>query len=214
LEGIGSAVATAADNARTEVEQDGSHFSGLLAALAHNGAGPTDGLSTDGLESRDGVMWLLAAQTEKLDQVSDEARESGHRPGSEGAEKDNARIAVHKAAVAATEKALADTPAEESLKTNLAVLTQPKILVPATLLVLTGGFALLIGLGVIHGQGPCGPLTEKLTEKSACSNYAAFGVHAANVLMSLAAATVGALVGIFAARPGEDEKATTPARAS
>jgi hypothetical protein len=118
---------------------------------------------------------------------------------------------VHDAAVdAATKVADAAAPAGAGWLSGLrAIMTEPKIIVPLLLFAVTISLGTLLGLGVIHVAAVCKPAVTPAKE-SLCSHYANSELQASSVLISLAAATVGALVGIFAGHPGEQATTSSP----
>ncbi len=118
---------------------------------------------------------------------------------------------VHNAAVdAATKVADAAAPAGAGWLSGLrTIVAEPKIAVPLLLFAVTVSLGILLALGVIHVVHACKP-TAKLEKQTLCSDYATLATQASNVLISLAAATVGALVGIFAGHPGEQAKPSAP----
>ena len=124
---------------------------------------------------------------------------------------DQAAANVHEAAVAAAAKvADAAAPTEDGWLSGLkTILIEPKIIVPLLLFAVTAGLGILLGLGVIHVSSVCEP-TMTPAKESLCSRYGASASQASNVLISLAAATVGALVGIFAGHPGEQQNPSAP----
>ena len=74
-----------------------------------------------------------------------------------------------------------------------AMVTEPKLLVPFGLFVITVTLGILLGLGIIQPAACPSGLT--------CT-YAKTTEQAANVMISLASASVGALIGMFATASG------------
>lgn len=118
---------------------------------------------------------------------------------------------VHSAASeAAKTEAEAAPPADRSWDSGFkTIVTEPKIIVPLVLFAITLTLGLVLGLGVVHVRSVCDP-TLAPAEHSPCSDYATATSQAANVLISLAAATVGALVGIFAGHPSDRGNTSAP----
>jgi hypothetical protein len=210
LRGLSSRVVQAAIDAQREVTDIGSEVWKQLEDPTRDGH-RSNGIPTtaeqDNQAGSRGALDVLTAQKVKLATVEDSLAARASEQHDTPADESDAVLGVHRAAVASAE-AVVDEPSEPGdvdWKSNLRVLTEPKILVPFALFAITVGFALMLGLGVLGGDATC-EATKQFPEKSACGYYATFGSQAANVLMSLAAAAAGALIGIFAAHPGENGK--------
>lgn len=199
---VGRSTIDAANTAAQEVEHAGE------ATREQFGDQPATDTIATGVPSAalKAAMIASRAPQEEMAPAGDVAAEAAAEAGSAAAE------TVRKAASAAANKEAEAAPAAErswaaGLKT---IVTEPKISVPLILFAITLGLGLALALGAIHITSVCDPtLTPK--EHSACSDYATATSQAANVLISLAAATVGALVGIFAGHPGEQAKPSAPA---
>ncbi len=103
-----------------------------------------------------------------------------------------ASLRVHEAAqsAAVTAAAVAAKPSDAGWLSGLkAMVTEPKLLVPFGLFVITATLGILLSLGVIKPAACPSGLT--------CT-YAKTTAQAANVMISLASASVGALIGMFA----------------
>ena len=103
-----------------------------------------------------------------------------------------ASLRVHEAAqnAAVTTAAVAAAPSDVGWLSGLkAMVTEPKLLVPFGLFVITVTLGILLGLGIIQPAACPSGLT--------CT-YAKTTEQAANVMISLASASVGALIGMFA----------------
>lgn len=103
-----------------------------------------------------------------------------------------ASLRIHEAAqsAAVTAAAVAAKPSDPSWLSGLkAMVTEPKLLVPFGLFVITATLGILLGLGTIKPAACPSGLT--------CT-YAKTTEQAANVMISLASASVGALIGMFA----------------
>ena len=103
-----------------------------------------------------------------------------------------ASLRVHEAAqnAAVTTAAAAAAPSDAGWLSGLkAMVTEPKLLVPFGLFVITVTLGILLGLGIIQPAACPSGLT--------CT-YAKTTEQAANVMISLASASVGALIGMFA----------------
>jgi hypothetical protein len=151
---------------------------------------------------------MIASRTQPAQQIApagDAAAKAVREAQTAAAER------VHSAASeAAKREAEAAPSADRSWAAGLkTIVTEPKISLPLILFAITLGLGLALALGAIHITSVCDPtLTPK--EHSACSDYTTTTSQAANVLISLAAATVGALVGIFAGHPGEQRNTPAP----
>ena len=89
-----------------------------------------------------------------------------------------------------TTAAVAAAPSDVGWLSGLkAMVTEPKLLVPFGLFVITVTLGILLGLGIIQPAACPSGLT--------CT-YAKTTEQAANVMISLASASVGALIGMFA----------------
>jgi hypothetical protein len=103
-----------------------------------------------------------------------------------------ASLRVHEAAqnAAVTTAAVAAAPSDAGWLSGLkTMVTEPKLLVPFGLFVITVTLGILLGLGIIQPATCPSGLT--------CT-YAKTTEQAANVMISLASASVGALIGMFA----------------
>lgn len=201
----GEALVKATAEAGEEVQRAGAEVWRHLGSPAKADRAGSDGAA--------GAGEIAAAQGARLS--SAKAGAAGAEPGVPAAEAE-ARVSVHEAAFAAAQ-GVAGKAASETGKDPWAglrtIFTEAKIIVPMVLFLVTAGLAIPLGLGVIHISGSCDPATLfKEKQVSGCSQRFAFASQAANVMLSLAAAAAGALIGIFASHSPEAGEAPATAK--
>lgn len=196
-EDLGQEMGRKAAAATKDVEAAGQHAYGALLTTVPLGQAEAAGAKS----AQHAAVTILSAQKARLD--------AQPAPAADKAEQ--AAANVHAAAVnAATKVADAAAPTAAGWLSGLkTILTEPKIIVPLLLFAATVSLGILLGLGVIHVASVC-KLTITPAKESLCARYATLASQASNVLISLAAATVGALVGIFAGHPGEQPNPSAP----
>ena len=179
---LSPAVAQSVAGAVQEVERAGEQAKQDLVSMSGIGAAGSD-TETAALTAATSVAH---AQGQKLLKIAAQA---------EGAPADDALAAslrVHEAAqnAAVTTAAVAAAPTDAGWLSGLkTMVTEPKLLVPFGLFVITVTLGILLGLGIIQPAACPSGLT--------CT-YAKTTEQAANVMISLASASVGALIGMFA----------------
>lgn len=181
---ISPAVAQSVAGAVREVERAGEEAKQGLVSMSGIGAVAADAHTA----TLTAATSVAHAQGQKLLDVASEARGA---PADEGLE---AALHVHQAAqnAAVASAAVTAAPPEDSWLSGLkAIATEPKLLVPFALFAITVTLGILLGLGVIRPVA-CAP------EVPSCSYFAKTTEQAANVMISLASAAVGALIGMFA----------------
>lgn len=185
---ISPAVAQSAAGAVRDVERIGEQAKQDLVSMTGIGVvGPdTESAALTAATS------VAHAQGQKLLKVAAKA---------ESAPADDALAAslhIHEAAqnAAVTTAVVAAAPSDAGWLAGLKVIaTEPKLLVPFGLFVITVTLGILLGLGVIQ-PAACAP------KVLSCSYYAKTTEQTANVMISLASAAVGALIGMFATASG------------
>jgi hypothetical protein len=187
------AAVTSANEAVRDVESMGKQAKQELASMTGIGAvGPDTQTAT-----LTAATSVVHAQGQQLLKIADEAKA---KPQDDALA---ASLRVHEAAqnAAVTTAAVAATPSDPGWLSGLkAMVSEPKLLVPFGLFVITVTLGILLGLGVIQPAACPSGLT--------CT-YAKTTAQAANVMISLASASVGALIGMFATASA----GTTPAKA-
>lgn len=115
----------------------------------------------------------------------------------------DARKAVQDRAKQAAQDEAAKVAQEEgSVRPLLSMLTEPKIAVPLLIFGVALVLALMLGTGLVHATSAC-PLNETAKPQSQCSLYVATLSQASSVLIALASAAAGAVLGLFGARQAQ-----------
>jgi len=181
---VSPAVAQSVAGAVREVERTGEQAKQGLVSMSGIGAVAADAQTA----TLTAATSIAHAQGQKLLDVASEAQGA---PADEGLA---AALHVHQAAqnaAMATAAVAAAEPDAGWLSGLRAIATEPKLLVPFALFAITVTLGILLGLGVIRPVA-CAP------KVLSCSYYAKTTEQTANVMISLASAAVGALIGMFA----------------
>jgi hypothetical protein len=191
---VSPAVTQSVAGAVREVERTGEEARQGLVSMSGIGAVAADAQTA----TLTAATSVAHAQGQKLLDVASEAQGA---PADEGLA---AALHVHQAAqnaAVATAAVAAAGPDAGWLSGLKAIATEPKLLVPFALFAITVALGILLGLGVIRPVA-CAP------KVLSCSYYAKTTEQTANVMISLASAAVGALIGMFAtASPNSTAKA-------
>jgi hypothetical protein len=180
---ISPAVAQSVAGAVREVERTGEEAKQGLVSMSGIGAVAADAQTA----TLTAATSVAHAQGQKLLDVASQAQAAPADAGLAAA------LHVHQAAqnAAVATAATAAAPDAGWLSGLKTIATEPKLLVPFALFAITVTLGILLGLGVIRPVA-CAP------KVLSCAYYAKTTEQTANVMISLASAAVGALIGMFA----------------
>jgi hypothetical protein len=193
------AIVAAARTAANAVKSTGTETKRRILERSDSApAGRANTNESTGQVARLAAATVLAAQDDLLLQAATTEQQQPHDEPSKAAGD------LHRAVVKqAAQKAAEIAPAESISLKERAV----PVVVPVILFVVTMALGLLLALGKIHVPEPC-QFGTRYNHETRCGRYIELTAQASSAIIAVAAATLGALIGIFVSRPTDSSGAS------